>query len=117
MKKVIGIISIVMFMFVSLQSCVATIIDINGGMSGMMVAFLMLMAGIITLMSKWSKGMTITATAMYGLAGLIGMTGAGLYADLVLWAGLSLIFMGLLIFDLVSKKDIYNENKKTKEVI
>lgn len=115
MKKVIGIISVVMFMFITLQSCVATIVDIDGGMSGLMLSFLMLMAGIITLMSKWSQGMTITATAMYALGGLIGMTGAGLYADLQLWSILSFVFSGMLIYHLISKRDMYKKHKNLKE--
>lgn len=115
LKKVIGIISCVLFLLISLQSCVAGIgntLSENGeigGTGGLMLAFFMLVAGIIVILSKQSKGLTITAIVFYVLGGLIGIMSAGSYADLQVWSILSFIFAGLTLFHLIKYKDTYIE--------
>lgn len=115
LKKVIGIISCVLFLLISLQSCVAGIgntLSENGeigGTGGLMLAFFMLVAGIIVILSKQSKGLTITAIVFYVLGGLIGTMSAGSYADLQVWSILSFIFAGLTLFHLIKYKDTYIE--------
>jgi hypothetical protein len=117
MKKVIGVISIVLFLFITLQSCAAGIgnaLTNNNeisGTAGIMLATFMLIAGIISIMSRESKGMTITSAIFYALGGLIGIANAGSYKDLNIWGGLNLLFAALLIFHLIRNKEIYN--KKT----
>jgi len=122
MKKVIGIISIVLFVFVTFQSCVAGLgnaisdNDEASGSAGLMLAMFMLIAGIITLISKLSKGMTVTATIFYVVGGLIGIANVGTYADLKIWSILSFAFAALLLFNLFKNKEEYsNKNTVTKE--
>src|SRR5690554_4291544 len=115
MKKVIGVISIVLFLLVVLQSCAAGIgnaltgNDEISGTAGLMLAIFMLIAGIISIISKESKGMTITSIVFYAIGGLIGITNAGSYTDLNIWGGLNILFAVLLIYHLVKNKDIYKK--------
>lgn len=117
MKKVIGIISIVLSVFITFQSFIAGISNTLSntgeisGTSGLIVAILMLISGIIILISKYSKGMVITSIVMYILASLIGFSNAGSYLDLNIWSGLCLVFGVLLIYHLRSKKNLYDESK------
>lgn len=115
MKKIIGIISIVLFLIVEFQSCAAGLANTiggskdSGGSAGLFVGFLMLIAGIITLASKQSKGMVITAIVFYALSGLIGLGNAAVYKDLAVWGGLDVIFAILLIVHLRKNKELYSK--------
>lgn len=119
MKKVIGIISIVLFVLVSFQSCAAGIGNalekskVSSGSAGFLLAVCMLIAGIIAIISKTSKGMTITSIVFYAIGGLVGICNIGIFKDLQIWSILSFIFAALLIFHIVKYKDYYNkvENK------
>jgi Ca2+/Na+ antiporter len=117
MKKVIGIISIVLFVLVSFQSCAAGLgnaISNNkeaSGSAGVILAIFMLVAGIVALISKYSKGMTITAIVFYLLAFVIGICNVGHFKDLMIWSILNLIFGALFIFHIVKNKDKYNKPK------
>lgn len=119
MKKVIGIISIVLFIFITFQSCAAGIansISSNNevsGSAGLILAVCMLIAGIISIISKNSKGMTITAAVFYILAFIIGIANVGtVYKDLQIWSILNLIFGALLLFHIFKNKELYNGNKE-----
>jgi|SRR5699024_8909213 len=120
MKKVIGVISIVLFLLVSLQSCVAGIgntLSESGevsGSAGMLLAISMLIAGIIAIMSKTSKGMTVTSIVFYAFGGLIGISNVGSYGDLKIWSILSLIFGGLILFHLIKNKEDYKKDSTAK---
>lgn len=110
MKKVIGIISIVLSVFVGLQSMIAglgnTIVN-NGevsGTAGFILAIIMLVSGILILASKESKGVLITAIVFYILGGITGLCNVGSYADLQIWSILNLIFAGAIIFKVTDKK-------------
>lgn len=113
MKKVIGIISIVLFAFVTFQSCAAGVgnaISNNGessGSAGIFLAICLLVAGIIILASKSSKGMTITSIVFYAIGGLIGITNVGSFKDLAIWSVVSFLFAALLIFHLIKNKSTY----------
>ncbi|MFU0784578.1 hypothetical protein [Clostridium sp.] len=121
MKKVIGIISIVLFVIVTFQSCaagVANSLSSNkevSGSAGLFLAFAMLIAGIISLISKYSKGLTITAIVFYVLAFIIGIANVGtVYKDLQIWSILNLIFGLLLLFHILKNKQLYNGNTGNK---
>lgn len=120
MKKVIGIISIVLFIVVGFQSCAAGLgnaIQNNGeasGSAGIMLAFFMLISGIILLCSKDHKGMVITSIVLYVLAFIIGIANVGHFADLKIWSILNLIFAGLTGFHLFKSKELYSKNKEDK---
>ena len=115
MKKVIGIISIVLFFIVSFQSCAAGLgnaIQNNNeasGSAGIILAFFMLISGIILLCSKDHKGMVITSIVLYVLAFLIGIANVGHFSDLQIWSILNLIFAILSGFHLYKNKQLYNK--------
>ena len=117
MKKVVGIISVVLFTLIALQSCVAglgNVLEGSGevsGSAGMMLAFIMLIAGVISLTSKTSKGMIITAIVFYAIGGIIGISNVGSYSDLAIWSVLSFIFAGLLLFHFLKNKEKYINRK------
>lgn len=98
-KLVAGILSIVLFALVSLQSCAAGIsnaLEANGemsGTSGIIVAILMLAGGIVSIVTRKSagKGGNIALIILFGLAALIGFTGYGSYSDLAIWSGWCLL--------------------------
>lgn len=120
MKKVIGIISLVLFIFIAFQSCAAGLgnaLSNNkevSGSAGMMLAVCMLIAGIVALVSKLSKGVTITAMVFYAVGGIIGISNVGHYKDLMVWSVLSLIFAVLLLIHLLTSK-MYKKNSEHNE--
>lgn len=114
MKKAIGIISIVLFFVVGFQSCAAGLgnaLSNNGevsGSAGIILGISMLIAGIITLVSKESKGLTITAIVFYILGGILGFANAGTFSDLKIWAAMDLIFAACLAIQMVKKSKAKN---------
>lgn len=117
MKKVIGIISIVLFFLVAFQSCSAGLgnaLENNkevSGSAGILLAILMLIAGIILLCSKEHKGLVITSIVFYALAFIIGIANVGSFGDLKIWSILNLIFAILVGFHLFKNKELYSKNK------
>ena len=98
-KLVIGIVSIVLFVFIAFQSCAAGMsnaLEANGEMSGtagLLTGILMMTAGIIGIATRnGKKGGAYTAGGFYVAAAAIGFFNAGSYGDLKIWAVLSLIF-------------------------
>ena len=110
MKLIIGIISIVLTFLILFQSCAATIGDAladEGGTSGgigMFVAILMLIAGIISIAARKSKGAGIVCLILYGIAGILGIFAHGLYKDLIIWGVVSLIFAVLFLIATITFK-------------
>ncbi|WP_035288759.1 hypothetical protein [Clostridium sp. KNHs214] len=113
MKKVVGIISIVLFFIVTFQSCAAGLGNAMSnskevsGSAGLILSICMLIGGIVVLVSKKHKGMVITSIVFYVLGGVIGFANAGTFSDLKIWSTLNLIFAALLIFHLVKNKELY----------
>ena len=97
-KLVIGIISIVLFVIMMFQSCAAGMLDAMSddgsvsGAAGVLTSFAMLVAGIVGIATRDSKGGGITAAVFYLLGGLIGVANAGRFGDLKIWGGLAIIF-------------------------
>lgn len=97
-KLIIGIVSIVLTFLVLLQSCAAGLGDAmanqggTSGVSGLFVGFFMLIAGIVAIAARKSKGGTMFCGIVYALAGLIGIFAHGIFQDLIIWGGLCLIF-------------------------
>lgn len=98
-KLVSGILSIVLFVFVTFQSCAAGIGNAlsengeSGGSGGIIVAIVMLSGGIVSIATRKSKskGGNIALIILFGLGALIGFTFAGSFADLNIWAAWCLI--------------------------
>lgn len=93
-KLVSGILSIVLFVFVTFQSCaagVANTLSENGevsGSAGVMVAILMLAGGIVSIATRKSekKGGNVALIVLFGLAAVVGLMHYGSYSDLVIWS-------------------------------
>ena len=98
-KLVSGILSMILFVIVTFQSCaagVANSLEANGetsGSAGVFVAILMLAGGIVSVATRNSekKGGNIALIVLFGLAALVGFTGFGSFSDLAIWSGWCLI--------------------------
>ncbi|MDR0937496.1 MAG: hypothetical protein LBM98_12545 [Oscillospiraceae bacterium] len=98
-KLIIGIISIVLFIFIMFQSCAVGVVnaiesnsDDLSGSAGVLLAFAMLIAGIIGIAARKSKGGGITAGIFYIVSALIGFVNLGTFGDLVVWSVVALVF-------------------------
>lgn len=109
-KLVVGIISIVLFALVGLQSCAAGMSNAmanNGevsGSAGFLLAVSFLVAGIVAICTRnGGKGGYVSA-GFFIVFGLLGLILAGSYTDLNIWSVLSLIF-GVLCFICTKKQN------------
>ena len=110
-KLVSGILSILMFFIVMLQSCAAGVADAidnagcTSGSAGFIVGMLMLAGGITSIATRGSngKGGDIALIVLFGLAGLVGITCSGIFKDLVIWGIWCLINAGLAILSMTKK--------------
>lgn len=112
MRLIIGIISIVLCLIILIQSCAAGIgnaISDNGeagGTGGLILSIFMLVAGIIAIAARKSKGGTITSIIFYDTGAIIAFASAGSYKDLIIWGVVSVIFSVLLIISLFMKEKV-----------
>ena len=112
-KLVIGIISMVLFVLVAFQSCAD-----NGevsGTSGMLLAFCMLIAGIVGVATRKSKGGGIVAGVFYLLGGLLGIVNYGSFSDLAIWSVLCFIFGAVFILGSLKMKKADKSNTDAAE--
>lgn len=111
-KLVSGILSMVLFLLVSFQSCAAGIgnaIMNNGessGSGGIILAMLMLSGGIVSVATRKNigNGGNIALIVLFGIASFIGFATAGSYTDLNIWAFWCLINVILAIIAMVKNK-------------
>lgn len=110
-KLVSGILSIILFIIVSFQSCAAGVLNTleengeSGGSAGIIVAILMLAGGIVSIATrKGSKGGNIALIVLFGIAAIVGFALAGSYADLYIWAGWCAVNAVIAIIALVTGK-------------
>lgn len=111
-KLVSGILSIILFLIVSVQSCAAGVVNAieeNGqssGSAGIIVAIMLLSGGIVSIATRKStgKGGNIALVVLFGIAALVGFTMAGNYSDLVIWAVWCLVNAALAVVALVKGK-------------
>mgnify|MGYP004520302911 FL=1 len=111
-KLVSGILSMILFVIVTFQSCAAGVsnsLEANGetsGSAGVLVAILMLAGGIVSVATRNAekKGGNIALIILFGLAALVGFTGFGSFSDLAIWAGWCLINAILAVVAIVTKK-------------
>ena len=110
-KLVSGILSIILFVVVSLQSCAAGVANTLaengevGGSAGIIVAIMLLAGGIVSIATRnGGKGGNIAVLVLYGIGALLGFMLAGSYADLNIWAGWCLICAILAVVSLVKTK-------------
>lgn len=111
-KLVSGILSIVLFVFVTFQSCaagVANTLEANGevsGSAGILVAVFMLAGGIVSIATRKSqgKGGNIALIILFGIAAAVGFANFGSYSDLAIWSGWCLINAVLALVALITGK-------------
>lgn len=110
-KLVSGILSIVFFLFVTLQSCAASVADALaegdgiGGSAGLVVALMLLAGGIVSIaVRKGGRGGNIALIVLFGIGALCGYTMAGNYLDLPIWASWCLACAILALVSLVKSK-------------
>lgn len=111
-KLVSGILSIILFAFVSFQSCAAGVsnaLQENGessGSAGIIVAIMLLVGGIVSIVTRNnpSKGSNIALIVLFCLGALVGFTMAGSYTDLTIWAGWCVICAFFAIVSLVKHR-------------
>jgi len=102
-KLIIGIISIVLFLIITFQSCAAGLSNAleengeNSGSAGFIVAVCMLIAGIVGICTRKSRIGGFVCGAFYAFGGLIGITNYGSYSDLQIWSVLCFIFAAVFI--------------------
>lgn len=114
-RLIIGIISIVLFFLVSLQSCAAGIgnaLSSSGevsGTAGFLLAICMLISGIVTICLKNKKTNIafILPAVFYLLGSIIAAANIGSYSDLQVWAVLSSILGALHLYYLFSIKQFH----------
>lgn len=110
-RLVIGIISMVLFIFISLQSCVVGLgnaiadNDEVSGSAGFLLALCMLIAGIVAVAGRKSKKASIVAGCIYAFGGLIAIANVGSYGDLIFWSILSFVFAAVFIITAIRQKE------------
>ena len=111
-KLVSGILSILLFFVVGLQSCAAGVsntLEANGevgGSAGLIVAIMLLSGGIVSIATRnGGKGGNIALIILFGLGALCGFTLAGSYGDLILWSAWCLICAVLALISLIKNKN------------
>lgn len=97
-KLVLGIISLVMFLFVGFQSCSASLLtqlgqssDL-GGSAGSLLAVILLVCGILGIAGRRNRKATLTAGILYIVGGVLAIPNAQIYKDLILWGIVSIAF-------------------------
>jgi hypothetical protein len=107
-RIVIGIITIVLFFLLQFQSCAAGIGESlqslfseeagTSGITGYMCSFFFLIAGIVSIACRKSKGGSIVAGSIYALCGLVLINESFSYfQDLAFYCFLSFVFGGIMI--------------------
>lgn len=110
-KLILGIISIVLFVIILIQSMAAGLVnafsdsaeDTSGAM-GLFFAFIFLIAGILAIVLRKSRGGSITAGVFYLVAALIGLVSRGVFKDLIIWGVIALIFGIIIIIGSIKKQ-------------
>ena len=110
-RLVIGIISFVMALIVTFQSCFAGLgnaMEDNGevgGSAGVVLAVFAIVAGIIAIVTRKGEGKgPFVAGGFYLAGGIIGLAMAGSYADLKIWGVACNIFALVYIIGTILEK-------------
>lgn len=99
-RLTIGIISMVLFIFITFQSCAAGFVNAvegnnaTSGSAGLFTAFMFLIAGIIGVCTKNSKGATgpIITAVFYFIGAFMTIGSGSTFGDLPIWGVLSALF-------------------------
>ena len=93
-KLVSGILSTVLFVFVTFQSCAAGLSNTFSnsgevsGSAGIIVALMLVAGGVVSIATRniSSIGANIAIAILYGIGTLLGFSLAGSFTDLYIWA-------------------------------
>lgn len=118
-KLVLGIISIVLFVLVMLQSCAVTSLGTlvsseaaASGMFGVILAILLLAAGIVGIATRRRRTGGLVAAVIWIVGAFIGFLGVRTYADLSIWGFIALMFGAayfLMTFISFNRKNFYKK--------
>ena len=109
-KTITGIVSIVLTLVIFFQSCAVTLGDaITGsesasGGAGILVGIMLLTAGIVALATRSSQGGGIFCLVFYGIAGLVAISNAQTYPDLMIWGVVAIIFALIFLIAVITHK-------------
>ena len=111
-KLVSGVLTIVFSFLVLLQSCAAGIVNSversgdAGGSAGLIVAVMMLAAGIVAIATRKSpgKGGNIVLIVLFALASIIAFPNSKVYQDLKVWGMWCLINLVVAILAMGLKR-------------
>lgn len=112
LKLVTGILSIILFVFVTFQSCAAGLgnaLADNGeisGSAGVLVAICLLTGGIVSIATRNQKknGGNIACIILYFIGALLGIAMAGSYSDLKIWGTYAAICGVIHLISSMSRK-------------
>lgn len=117
MKKIVGILSLVLSALVIFQSVTSESINVLSNhrgvirTDGIILVTSMLVAGILTLKSENSRCILIIAIATFISSGITGLANITTYMDLQIWSILNLIFGGVLILKMYKTNNIASKYK------
>ena len=111
-KLVLGILGLVFSVIVMFQSCAASVVNALsddgdvGGFAGFLVAFLLIAGSIVMIATRnnETKGGSIAAMILLVLAGIIALSNAAVYSDLIVWGSMSLVFALVNLISLLKMK-------------
>lgn len=122
-KLTIGVVSLVLSLIVLFQSCAAGIGNAlsnntkdSSGSTGILFTVFLIVAGIVGIVGRSSKGGTIAATILYAVDGLIGTTATGIFKDLTVWGIIAFIFGAVFLIS-VFVGQTYPSKKATAQQI
>ena len=108
-KLVSGIISIVVFIIATFQSCATGVVNVlednetdMSAEGGIFVAFALLVAGIVSacVWKNASRGADVALILLYGIAALFGFMSLGTFSDLEIWSWWAAICSGMAFISL-----------------
>ena len=112
-RLIVGIVSVVLSILVLMQSCTVAGLGafvgedaFASGFGGMVIAFFMLIAGIVDMATRKSVGKAgcIVSIVFYALAALVGAVCAADFPDLGVYAGLCFAFALVDVVILVKRR-------------
>ena len=105
-RLITNIISIVLFAVIMFQSCAAGVVnsidnnDSLSGTAGVILAFAMLIAGIVGIAARKNVGGMLTSGFFYLISSLLAFAYVGDFSDLAIWAIFSaILFIGYIVIN------------------
>lgn len=113
MNKVIGVLSILLFIVDEFDSCAVELGNILGGgnkfsgTAGMVLGLFMLVAGIVSLCSKKYRGRRIVSIILYSVAAFIGQCNIESYSQVKIWVIVNIAFASIILMNLLIEWNQY----------